>query len=436
MAYNQIMNSVYNHYLTAYAPKRTTSQYDTHKKSELRSIYNSMVKLNKDAPLYLWDTSKESREFAVGLKENARLLRNTIISLGGVGDEEMFHKKTAYSSDPDMVEADFIGEPDETKEIPSFTIEVTALASNQENLSAALPSDDEIRLSPGSYSFDIGINDLSYEFQYNIHEGETNREVQERLMRLINKADIGIHADTLADGKGNTALRLTSSSDGLKKDHDLIFRVSDDHTSRLAGTVGYLGLDFVSRMPSNAEFLLNGEERTASSNHFTVDNTYELTLKGVRSVKGQAAEIGLKTDLESLTENIGNMMGGYNSFIRSAAQYRSQHPNSSRLVSDMNRMSAAYRPQLEKLGLTFDEDGQISMNEHTFRQELLKNDDFSTLSGVRDFANAVLRKTNQITLDPMTYVDKTIVAYKNPGHNFTAPYVTSNYSGMLFNSYC
>lgn len=436
MAYNQIMNSVYNHYLTAYAPKRTTSQYDTHKKSELRSIYNSMVKLNKDAPLYLWDTSKESREFAVGLKENARLLRNTIISLGGVGDEEMFHKKTAYSSDPDMVEADFIGEPDETKEIPSFTIEVTALASNQENLGAALPSDDEIRLSPGSYSFDIGINDLSYEFQYNIHEGETNREVQERLMRLINKADIGIHADTLADGKGNTALRLTSSSDGLKKDHDLIFRVSDDHTSRLAGTVGYLGLDFVSRMPSNAEFLLNGEERTASSNHFTVDNTYELTLKGVRSVKGQAAEIGLKTDLESLTENIGNMMGGYNSFIRSAAQYRSQHPNSSRLVSDMNRMSAAYRPQLEKLGLTFDEDGQISMNEHTFRQELLKNDDFSTLSGVRDFANAVLRKTNQITLDPMTYVDKTIVAYKNPGHNFTAPYVTSNYSGMLFNSYC
>lgn len=436
MAYNSVMNTVYNHYLTAYAPKRTASQYDTHKKSELRSIYNSMVKLNKDAPLYLWDTSKESREFAVGLKENARLLRNTIISLGGVSDEEMFHKKTAYSGDPDMVEADFIGEPDDTKEIPSFTIEVTALASNQENLGAALPSDEAIRLSPGAYSFDIGINDLSYEFQYNIHEGETNRDVQERLTRLINKADIGIHADLLEDGKGSTSLRLTSSSDGLKKDHDLIFQVSDDHTSRLNGTVSYLGLDFVSRMPSNAEFLLNGEPRTASNNHFTVDNIYELTLKGVRSAEGHAAEIGLKTDLESLTENIGNMLGGYNSFIRSASQYRSLHPNSGRLVSDMNRVSAAYRPQLQKLGLTFDDDGQLSMNEHTFRQELLKNDDFSALSGVKDFANAVLRKTNQITLDPMAYVDKTIVAYKNPGHNFTAPYATSNYSGMLFNSYC
>lgn len=436
MAYNPVMNTVYNHYLTAYAPKRTTSQYDTHKKSELRSIYNSMVKLNKDAPLYLWDTGREAREFAVGLKENARLLRNTIISLGGVSDEEMFHKKAAYSSDPDMVEADFIGEPDETKEDPSFTIEVTALASKQENLGAALPAGEEIRLAPGAYSFDISINELSYEFQYNIHEGETNRDVQERLTRLINKSDIGIHADLLEDGKGNTSLRLTSSADGAKKEHELIFHVSDNHTSRLAGTVSYFGLDFVSRMPSNAEFLLNGEKRTASSNHFTVDNTYELTLKGVRSAEGHTATIGLKTDLESLTENIGDMLGGYNSFIRAASHYRSKHPNSSRLISDMNRMSAAYRPQLEKLGLTFDEDGQLSMNEHTFRQELLKNDDFSALSGVKDFANAVLRKTNQITLDPMAYVDKTIVAYKNPGHNFTAPYATSNYSGMLFNSYC
>ena len=32
-------NNVYNYYLTTYAPK-STSPYDTHKKSELRKIYN------------------------------------------------------------------------------------------------------------------------------------------------------------------------------------------------------------------------------------------------------------------------------------------------------------------------------------------------------------------------------------------------------------
>ena len=59
------MLNVYNHYLTSYAPKGTTS-FDTHKKSELRNIYNSIIKLNKESPLYLLDNSADSKEFAMG----------------------------------------------------------------------------------------------------------------------------------------------------------------------------------------------------------------------------------------------------------------------------------------------------------------------------------------------------------------------------------
>lgn len=93
MAYSAALGAVYNHYLTTYAGKGSVSRYDTHKKSELRSIYNSIVKLNKDAPLYILDSSNESRAFAVGLKENARQLHNTIASLGGLEDEKLFSKK-------------------------------------------------------------------------------------------------------------------------------------------------------------------------------------------------------------------------------------------------------------------------------------------------------------------------------------------------------
>lgn len=436
MAYNSVMNTVYNHYLTTYAPKKTSSPYDTHKKSELRSIYNSILKLNKDAPLYLLDSSHESREFAVGLKENARLLRNTIASLGGVNEEEMFHKKTAYSSNEDMVEASFIGNPSQGDETPSLQIEVMNLASKQENLGKVLPSGEQLKLPPDTYSFDITINDLSYEFQYSIRENETNRDIQERLARLITKADIGVQADILEDGKGNSSLRLSSVSEGLKGNQEYIFRVSDHHSSKRSGTVDYLGLDFISKQPSNADFLLNGEHREAFSNHFTVDNTYELTLKNVRKAEGDGAEIGLKTDLESLIENIGNLISGYNTFIHSATQYQTLHPKSSQLLGEMNRMAHFYRSDLEQIGLSFDEQGELSLNESTFRHQILAENGQEKLSSIKNFANSVLRKTNQISLNPMEYVDKKIVAYKNPGHNFTAPYVTSNYSGMLFNSYC
>lgn len=435
MAYNAAINTVYNHYLTTYAPK-STSKYDTHKKSELRSIYNSMVKLNKESPLYILDTSRESREYVIGLKENARQLRNTIASLGGLDEEEMLNKKSAYSSNEDMVSATFIGEVPEDGNVPPFHIEVTSLASNQVNLGTFLPSDEKAELAPDAYSFDITINDLSYEFQYSIHDGETNREVQERLARLITNADVGVNADILEDGNGNSSLRLTSVASGLKENKDYIFLVSDDKTTKRAGSVDYLGLGFMSRLPSNAEFLLNGESRSASSNHFTIDKMFELTLNGISPEEGQSAEIGLKTDLDSLTENVGNLIGGYNSFIKAASEYLDLHPRSGKLLNEMERMSQFYQPDLEKLGFVFNESGELSLNDEAFKNSILDESGHAQLSGIRNFTNSVLRKTDQISLNPIEYVDKKIVAYKNPGHNFATPYVTSNYSGMLFNSYC
>ena len=436
MAYNAALNTVYNHYLTTYAPKRSTTQYDTHKKSELRSIYNSIVKLNKEAPLYILDSSKESREFAVGLKENARALRNTIASLGGLDEDEMLGKKAAYSSNENIVSASYVGEGVTDAAVPPIQIEVTALASNQVNLGAFLPSDEKIALTPDAYSFDITINDLSYEFQYNTREGETNRDLQERLSRLISNADIGITADILEDGKGNSSLRLTSAASGLKNDKNLIFSVSDDKTSKRAGTVDYLGISFMSREPSNAEFLLNGEPRSASSNHFTIGKMYEITLNGISSVEGETAEVGLKTDLDSLTENVGNLISGYNSFIRAAAEYLDLHPKSGRLLGEMDHITRYYQNDLEKLGFSFESNGQLSIDDNVFKDSILDDENRAQFSTIKDFTNSILRKTNQISLNPIEYVDKTIVAYKNPGHNFATPYITSNYSGMLFNSYC
>ncbi len=59
-----------------------------------------------------------------------------------------------------------------------------------------------------------------------------------------------------------------------------------------------------------------------------------------------------------------------------------------------------------------------------------------TFGYVKDFSNMLLRKSNQVSLNPMNYVDKVVVAYKNPGHNFVSPYTSSAYTGMMFNSYC
>lgn len=436
MAYNAALNTVYNYYMTTYAPKRTTTQYDAHKKSELRSIYNSIIKLNKEAPLYILDSSKESRAFAVGLKENARTLRNTIASLGGLEEDEMLGKKAAYSSNENIISAAYVGDATVRDTDPSFNIEVTKLASNQVNLGTFLPSDEKALLMPGTYSLDITIDDLSYEFQYSVRGSETNRELQERLSRLISNADIGITADILEDENGNSSLLLASISTGLKGDKDYIFHISDGKADKHAGTTDYLGLSSIVREPSNAEFLLNGERRSASSNHFTIDKMFEVTLNGISQEEGETVKVGLKTDLDSLTENVNNLTSGYNSFIQAAAEYLDLHPRSRRLLNEMESISRHYQPELEKLGFSFEKTGQLVFNDDAFKHSLLADEGLTQFSTIKDFTNSILRKTSQITLNPMEYVDKTLVAYKNPGHNFATPYVTSNYSGMLFNSYC
>ncbi|MBO4900257.1 MAG: flagellar capping protein, partial [Lachnospiraceae bacterium] len=57
-----ILNNIHNFYLSTYADK-TNSPYDTHKKSELRGVYNSIVKINKDSPLYILDNTDEGRQY-------------------------------------------------------------------------------------------------------------------------------------------------------------------------------------------------------------------------------------------------------------------------------------------------------------------------------------------------------------------------------------
>lgn len=428
------LNTVYNHYLPTYAGK-SSSPYDTHKKSELRGVYNSIVKLNKESPLCILDTSKESQAFAVGIKENARMLRNTIASLGGLDEDELLNKKTAFSSNDNIAEAKFIGEYNPGEEPFSFDIEVHSLAAPQTNMGNFLPSGDKTGLPAGAYSFDISINDLNYEFQFNVGFEDTNKNIQDKLARLITGSQIGVNARTIEDGEGNSSLILESAATGKPENRSLLFQVTDDKTSKQAGAVSYLGIQEVTRPPCNAEFMINGTPHSAYSNTFSVEKTYEVRLNGTSS-EGETASIGLKADVDSLSENISHLVSGYNDFVRAAADYVEKHPKSRRLVNEMRGIGNLYRSGLHNIGLEIQNTGEISLNKDHLHESVVDGEAAGALGSVKGFANSVLRKTNQVSLNPMNYVDKTIVAYKNPGKNFATPYITSAYSGMMFNGYC
>ncbi len=435
---NAVLNQVYNYYLTTYAPGGS-SQYDAHKRSELRGVYNSIIKMNKESPVYLLDNTRETKEFAVSVKEQARELKNTISSLGVADHAALLNKKTAYSSNEEIAVARYIGSQNTDglfpAEIPPVSLKVHSLASAQVNLGTFLP-DGKPSLAPGSYSFDVNVNDMNYEFQYNIKEDETNLDIQKRLERLINSSNIGLEASIIGDNNTRSALRITSASTGLSTGRNNSFYISDDNTSRENGTVSYFGLNYMAIEPRNAEFTLNGQSRSSSSNSFTVEKMFEITLTGISGEEDSPTVIGLKTDLDSLTDNVHTLVNGYNSFIQAANRYSDSLSRGRKLVGDMNGLSFMYRNDLDAMGVRTNKDGTLSVDDDLLKQSVSEDQSETSIQSVKDFAASLLRKTNQISLNPMQYVDRIMVSYKNPGKTFITPYVTSPYSGMLFNGYC
>ena len=116
----------------------------------------TIVKINKESPLYKIKDSADAQKFAIDIKEHARDLKNVIASLS-TGDSlaEAFQKKIAVSDQNDIVDADYVGNGDSDENTNSFQMEIKKLASPQLNYGNYL-KDDQLAFKPGipSHIFD------------------------------------------------------------------------------------------------------------------------------------------------------------------------------------------------------------------------------------------------------------------------------------------
>ncbi len=434
---NTIMTSIYNHYMTTYSPRKSDARLDSHKKSELKNIYNNIIEINKEAPLYLYDKSEATKNFAVALKEDARQLQHTILNSAGKSQKELFHSKVAYSGNEDILQAKYIGNNTVSNEdIPTYEVQVLNLASPQVNISNFLPCGEQ-GLTAGNYSFDVTANDIGYEFHFTVNEDDTNIDIQTKLARLFNHSNIGLNA-TIIDGVNDTAaLRLVSSRTGqpnlVGKN---IFTIEEKNRTNPQKCVNYLGLNYVTSEASNAKLVVNGKEQQADTNRIILDDLYELELLGVSDEDQPPIEIGVKANTDALKDNIRNLIGGYNSFLQAVDQYQGLKANRGKLSHELMGVVRLYHNELDAIGINTTENGSLSIDETLLNQSAESEDASSLLSPLKEFSTSLYDKGEQISRDPLNYAYKKIVAYKNPGKNFNTPYLTSHYSGLLFNYYC
>lgn len=293
-----------------------------------------------------------------------------------------------------------------------------------------------MELDKGTYSFDMNVGEYTYEFEFNIGSNDTNRSIQDKLARLINRSNIGVKAEVVENGTGESAMKLVSEDTGVYGYRGDIFTISYDKSAGTGNAVEYFGLNRVSDKAANAHFTINGLERSTAANVFTVEGVYEITLKGVSKTDSDNAKIGLKPDLDTILENVDELLTAYNTMVDLAVEKYDGSYESGRLLRDVSSMAKTNKHSLDSAGFIVLDDGHINIEESLLVQSANEGTLEDSLHKLNGFRKLMITKAEHININPMNYVDKKVVAYPNPNpaKNFPNPYVTGRYAGMMFSA--
>lgn len=426
----------YAYYLSTYGNLRP-SRYDSHKKSDLRKIYNHMVKTNKEAPLYKLTNEDAAARYAIDIKENAKVIQNVVASLSdSYGTfEDSFRKKVAFSNDTDSVDVSYVGDGKEDNILDTFQVEIKQLSSPQINVGNYLKN-EALSFLPGAYSFDLNTNSSSYEFQFNVGQGESNLDILKKLANLVNHSTLGINASirkgsSHVGGEGTSALTLTSTRTGLNEDETFLFDITPGTSAESIRAMDLLGIHRITHASENSLFYLNGEEFRSQSNTFTINNAFELTLKDT-TPENTPALIRFKTNVDAVADNVMSLVNAFNGILDVAANSsETATGETNKLLSELGGLSRVRKESLAQIGLMVADDGRITLDKELLADAITPERSESTFETLSHFKTVIGAKADNVAINPMNYVNKKVVAYKNPGKTWAAPYFASVYSGML-----
>lgn len=216
----------------------------------------------------------------------------------------------------------------------------------------------------------------------------------------------------------------------------MAFSISDSAAGGglMPGLVSYFGLDHVTQKASNAKFTIDGKEKTSMSNTVVLNRDLSLTFNKKDKARSDHQPGDRRgTGHWRACEFLEKLQCTFEFDTQRAARQPPLLPS----ANDLTHILSTDIEELSRSGIQRNEDFTLSIDSKTIKKpETMQH--LKTLFEEPDGLFAKLsRKMSDISLNPVDYVDKVIVTYPNTARaGFTNPYLTSIYSGMMFNSYC
>lgn len=142
---------------------------------------------------------------------------------------------------------------------------------------------------------------------------------------------------------------------------------------------------------------------------------------------------------EPLLHQMDSILESYNDLMRMAV-YRKETMNNSysarKLMNEFKRIGELHKEELEANGLIISDDGMLLRDSRLSDEAARSGNMQSFFTNKSGFIASLLKKAEEIAINPMEYLDKTIVTYPDHKKPISNPYMTSIYSGLFFSSYC
>jgi flagellar hook-associated protein 2 len=426
------MIQAYN-YMVESLPVSREVRYPVSKRSDLKKIYSRIINLSKESPLYKINLSKENQEFAIGIKEAAIALRSKISDIQ-TSDDSGFHTKTVFVSDERILSAELT--KDEIETLPeNMTMKVYTLANSQRNRGKDLLHASRA-LPIGEYQFEVNIMDQNYQLIFSQKERENNLQTMKRMAEYLNQQIPELSAVVEEGNSPNYShITITTDQSGRIGDKRFSFEDTDNFHQSI---VEFFGLDRIEQEAAYAQFDLNDTGKQIATNTFSLENTLRITLH--KSDEEHPINLRIVPDSSKILSSVESVLSIYNQLIgiaKNRTQDSKEYFQANKLTGEMKSLERIYKEELDSCGIVASDDGSLTLEDGLAVQAAIDGGMESLFTRKNGFIASLLDKAVAIAINPMDYLDKTVVTYPNTNKmTYHNPYVTSMYSGLFFNSYC
>ncbi len=383
------------------------------------TLYNQIIDISRNTPLYLIYPTQQLQSFALQLKELSLQLISMLDPFFSPAQDNPLKQFRVVSQSPEHV---LVRELSPLTESKQYNLTIKQVAKGQRNVSKQVAK-YTCPFTAQKYAFTISTSFNSYDFEIPVTNTSTNEEVLTLISNTINNHTSDLVAE-LVETDSSLQLYIEACPSRSNQAASLIIK---DHNSN--GVISFYQLDEIADLPQPSDFTINEESHHSFATAFEIDDMFELSL--IKPCEHPIA-ISIETNDMLISNQIQQLQSVLNQLITLAKTCSRK-----KLELELNSFLLRHKVELSQIGLELDDASLLHSNQILLNHSIPRESLEDLFSEASSFATELLEYTHEFAINPMEYVPSKIVSYKNLQENhYPSPYITSMYSGFLFTNYC